>query len=65
MMIGQKGVTAFALACIAAVAECRFEQPLRAWSPYTWMREKEDRRLSEAIGKFFRQVKEDNDTPED
>ena len=29
------------------------------------MREKEDRRLSEAIGKFFRQVKEDNDKPDD
>ena len=57
-MVGQKvTVTLFAVSCIAAIGEAH----IRAWSPYTWMRDKEDPKLSSAIREFFEKVAQEAD----
>lgn len=59
-MIGQKttALTLFTVSCLTAVANSK---PFRAWSPYTWMRDKEDPRLTASIKEFFHKVKEGED----
>ena len=52
------GRNMFALACLSAstLASKRF------WSPYTWMREKEDHNLTSSIKEFFHVVKDEEGT---
>jgi len=51
----------FALACLSAYTEAS----KRIWSPYTWMREKEDRHLATSIKDFFHVLKEGEEDEED
>ena len=43
------GRNIFALACLNAITAAN----KRIWSPYTWMRDKEDQRLTQSIREFF------------
>lgn len=53
-MIGRK---AFAVACLGATTLAS----KRLWSPYTWMRDKEDRNLTNSIKDFFSVLKDEGD----
>ena len=43
------GRNIFALACLNAISSAN----KRIWSPYTWMRDKEDQKLTQSIREFF------------
>ena len=51
------GRNIFALACLSAFASAS----KHFWSPYTWMREKEDQKLSVSIKEFFQVLKDEKD----
>ena len=54
------GRNIFALACLSAIIAAN----KRIWSPYTWMRDKEDQKLTQSIKEFFTIAKEKDENEE-
>ena len=56
-------LTLLALTCLTSLVESR--RTLHWWNPITWLRDKEDHRLSTSVAEFFSNLKQEGEDTDD